>query len=47
MNNGVQVYFVDLAEKDPADIGFEKMTKLIKETKPLTFERFIEYKLFG
>lgn len=47
MNNGVQVYFVDLAEKDPADIGFEKMTKLIKDTKPLTFERFIEYKLFG
>jgi hypothetical protein len=47
MNNGVQVYFVDLAEKDPAEIGFEKMCSLIKQTKPLTFEKFIEYKLFG
>jgi len=32
MNAGIQVYFVDLKEKDPADIGFEKMTKLIKTT---------------
>lgn len=45
MNNGVEVYFVDLQEKDPAEIGFEKMCILIKETKPLTFARFIEYKL--
>ena len=47
MNNGVEVYFVDLQEKDPADIGFERMCKLIKETQPLTFSKFIEYKLFG
>jgi protein-arginine kinase activator protein McsA len=47
MNNGVEVYFVDLEEKDPAEIGFEKMCKLIKETQPLTFSKFIEYKLFG
>jgi DNA primase len=47
MNNGVQVYFVDLQEKDPADIGFEKMCTLIKETQPLTFAKFIEYKLFA
>lgn len=47
MNNGVEVYFVDLKEKDPAEIGFEKMCKLIKETQSLTFSKFIEYKLFG
>jgi DNA primase len=47
MNNGVEVYFVDLHEKDPAEIGFEKMCSLIKETKPLTFSKFIEYKLFA
>ena len=46
MNNGVEVYFVDLQEKDPAEIGFETMCKLIKETQPLTFSKFIEYKLF-
>ena len=47
MNNGVEVYFVNLQEKDPAEIGFEKMCKLIKDTLPLTFAKFIEYKLFG
>lgn len=45
MNNGVEVYFVDLKQKDPAEIGFVEMCKLIKETQPLTFSRFIEYKL--
>lgn len=45
MSNGVEVYFVDLDQKDPAEIGFEKMCALIKETKPLTFSKFIEYKL--
>lgn len=47
MNNGVEVYFVDLYEKDAAEIGFEKMCSLIKETNPLTFSKFIEYKLFA
>ena len=47
MNNGVQVFFVDLFEKDPAEIGFEEMSKLIKQTQPLTFGKFMEYKLFG
>jgi DNA primase len=46
MNNGVEVYFVDLMEKDPADIGFEKMSTLIKETERLTFSKFIKYKLY-
>ena len=45
MNNGIEVYFVDLQEKDPAEIGFEKMSQLIKETQKLTFEKFIMYKL--
>jgi hypothetical protein len=47
MNNGVEVYFVDLQEKDPAEIGFERMCTLIKETPPLTFTQFMKYKLFA
>jgi len=46
MNSGVEVYFVDLKQKDPAEIGFEQMCSLIKETKPLTFAKYMEYKLF-
>jgi DNA primase len=45
MNNGIEVYFVDLQEKDPAEIGFDKMSQLIKQTTKLTFEKFIAYKL--
>lgn len=45
MNSGIEVYFVDLQQKDPAEIGFEEMCKLIKDTPPLTFSKFIEYKL--
>ena len=44
---GVDVFFVDLQEKDPAEIGFERMCSLIKETPALTFSKFIEYKLFS
>lgn len=47
MNNGIEVYFVDLNLKDPADIGFDGMIDLIKQTKPLTFSKFIEYKLLS
>lgn len=47
ISNGITVYFVDLHEKDPSEIGFEKMCELIENTEPLTFEKFIEYKLFG
>ena len=32
---------------DPAEIGFEKMCQLIKATTPLTFSKFMEYKLFA
>jgi len=45
MNSGIEVYFVNLHEKDPAEIGFEAMCSLIKQTEPLTFSKFIEYKL--
>jgi hypothetical protein len=45
MNSGVDVYFVDLQEKDPAEIGFERISQLIKETPKLTFEKYITYKL--
>jgi DNA primase len=47
MNNGIEVHFVDLQQKDPADIGFEQMCTLIKETPALTFTQFMKYKLFA
>ena len=45
MNEGKEVYLVDINEKDPSDMGFEKFTNLIQKTIPLTFSNLIENKL--
>jgi len=45
MNEGKEVYLVDLNEKDPSDMGFEKFTNLIQNTQPLTFSNLLEKKL--
>jgi DNA primase len=45
MNEGKEVYLVDLNEKDPSDMGFEKFTNLIQNTLPLTFSNLLEKKL--
>ena len=45
MDEGITVYFVNLEEKDPNEIGFENMITIIKNTKPLSFSDLIRYKL--
>ena len=45
MNEGKEVYLVDLNEKDPSDMGFVKFTNLIQNTLPLTFSNLLEKKL--
>jgi DNA primase len=45
MNEGKEVYLVDLNEKDPSEMGFEKFTNLIQSTQPLTFSNLLEKKL--
>ena len=45
MNEGKEVYLVDINDKDPSDMGFEKFTGLIQTTLPLTFSNLLEKKL--
>ena len=45
INNGKNVFFVNLQEKDPADIGFEKMNQLLKEASKLTDLDLLKMKL--
>jgi DNA primase len=45
MNEGKEVYLVDLNEKDPSDMGFTNFTLLIQNTLPLTFSNLLEKKL--
>jgi len=45
MNEGKEVYLIDLQDKDPSEMGFEKFTILTQNTKPLTLSNLIEKKL--
>ena len=47
MKNGIDVYFVNLSEEDPSDMGFEKTINLIKETKQTSFSDLMRMKLNG
>jgi DNA primase len=46
INEGKEVYLVDMKEKDPSELGFKDFTNLIQETYPLTFSGLLEKKLF-
>ena len=37
INLGKEVYLIELEGKDPSDLGFDNMTKLLQKAKPLTF----------
>ena len=47
MNHNIDVYFVKLTEKDPSDLGFEKVTKLLKETNKTKFSDLMRMRLNG
>ena len=45
INEGKEVYLVDMQDKDPGEMGFESFTNLIQHTIPLTFSSLFEKKL--
>jgi DNA primase len=45
LNEGKEVYLVELTSKDPSDLGFKNFTKLIQNTIPLTYYDLMEKKL--
>jgi DNA primase len=42
MNNGLNVYFIDLTSKDPNELGFEKTKEVLKHTPCMTQEYLME-----
>lgn len=46
MENGINVYFVHMKDKDPSAIGFERMTHRIKTTRQMNLKSFLANKLF-
>ena len=47
MKNGINIYFVNLSDEDPSDMGFEKVINLIKETKETSFSDLMRMRLNG
>lgn len=45
LDQGKEVYFVDLQKKDPSELGFEAFTKLIQNTQPLNYDTLLARKL--
>ena len=45
MNEGKEVYLVDMHDKDPSEMGFKQFTNIIQETDPLTFSDLLAKKL--
>ena len=47
MKNGINVYYVNLSDEDPSDMGFRKVTNRIKETKQTSFSDLMRMRLNG
>ena len=47
MKNGINVYFVNLEDDDPSDMGFYKTINLIKDTKLTSFSDLVRMRLNG
>ena len=46
MNEGKEVYLVDMHDKDPSEMGFKNFINIISDTLPLTLSGLLEKKLF-
>ena len=45
MREGINVYFIDLPDKDPSELGFEKFTNIMMSVEPLRFSNLMQLKL--
>ena len=44
-DSGISVHFVELPDKDPSELGFNKITELIDKVEELTPIKLLEYKI--
>ena len=45
IDEGKEVYLVELKDKDPSEMGFKQFTNLIQKTLPLTYSNLMEKKI--
>ena len=46
MNEGKEVHLIEMDDKDPSELGFERFTELIQKSVPLTLSGLLSRKLF-
>jgi transcription elongation factor Elf1 len=46
MGHGIDVYLIDMPGKDPNELGRDTINKIIEGSRPLSFEKIMEYKLY-
>ena len=45
LNQGKKIYFLELFEKDPSEMGFESFTEYVQTAEELDFSTLMQYKL--
>lgn len=45
MNYGKEIFLVEMDGKDPSELGFEAMTKMLQNARPLTFQNLVHKKI--
>ena len=45
MSYGLSVSFIELPEKDPSDLGFDKITNILNNSNILSNQKILEYKI--
>jgi DNA primase len=45
MNYGKEIFLVEMGGKDPSELGFEAMTKMLQNARPLTFQNLVHKKI--
>jgi len=45
MGEGLNVYFIELKDKDASDLGFHRITEIIEQTRVMTFEQLMQLRM--
>jgi len=45
MGEGLNVYFIELKDKDASDLGFHRITEIIEQTGVMTFEQLMQLRM--
>ena len=47
ISQGIETHIIDLPGKDPNELGKSVVKKLIEKSKPVSFGKLMEYKLYA